>query len=147
MLRKVDFSLSLLCLAVSAAVWIVASGYDPMPAQFPKQLALVFAILSVSLLLATILRPSPGQTTWGELVKSLRAPIVLVAGMGLYAVVLSRVGFLASSVLLMVFVCRALGYTRMANLAVVAAVTSILLYAVFALILNVPLPEPFLAGD
>lgn len=147
MLRKVDVSLSLLCLVLSAAVWVVASDYDPIPSQFPKQLALVFAILSVALLLATILRPSPEQTTWGELMKSLRAPLILVAGMGGYVLILSWVGFTASSILLMVFVSRSLGYERMGRLILVAAITSLVLYAVFALILHVPLPEPFLADD
>lgn len=147
MLRKVDFTLSLLCLVLSAVVWIVASGYDPMPSQFPKQLALVFAILSGALLLATVLRPSPAQTTWDELMKCFRAPIVLVAGMAGYVLILSRVGFTLSSILLMVFVSRALGYPRLARLVLVATVTSLVLYAVFALVLNVPLPEPFFADD
>lgn len=147
MLRKVDVSLSLLCLGVSAVVWIVASDYDPIPSQFPKQLALVFAVLSVLLLLATILRPTPDQITWGELMKSLRSPLILAAGMGGYVLVLPRVGFIASSILLVMFVCRALGYRRMVRLATVATIASLGIYAVFALVLNVPLPEPLLLGD
>lgn len=147
MLRKVDVSLSLLCLGISAAVWIVASGYDPIPSQFPKELALVFAALSILLLLATILRPTPGQTTWGELIRSLRSPLILTAGMGVYVLVLARVGFMASSILLVMFVCRALGYRRMGRLAVVATLASLAIYAVFALVLNVPLPEPLLQAD
>lgn len=145
--RDQDFWLSLVLLALSAAVYVTASGYDDLPSRFPRLLALSLAILALGLLASTIVRKTSAATPTTLSWHGLRGPLVITFGMTGYLLVLPWGGYFATSLALFFFVAKALGYRSSATLAVTAVVAIAALYLSFAVALGVPLPTLWMPDE
>ncbi|MGE4298761.1 MAG: tripartite tricarboxylate transporter TctB family protein [Desulfovibrionaceae bacterium] len=143
LIRNENFWLSLVFMAISVTTFITASGYDDMPARFPKLLALVFALLSVILLVQTWLKARREPTRVQTAAMALGTPILVALGMAGYATALEFAGFIAPSALLMVYVGWVLGYRRAGLLLLVSLLFVLFVWGVFGVLLGVPLPRLF----
>lgn len=136
---------------VGSAIFIVVGAlalyhsreFSALGAVFPRTIAIVMMLLSAVYIAVSLLRPKapaaqPAGSAWRR--------VALVAVMLLWAVLLDRIGFLATSVAAFAVLLVIANYDRwtprMALVyAAVAAVVIGGLYAVFRFGLQVPLPQ------
>jgi len=113
---------------------------DPLgPQAWPIMLAVFLALLSLYL----IVRPER-RADWPHSVVLFRQ-IVLIVALVLYAVVLERLGFLASTVVIVGFMAMLLG-ARWWQAGLTGVLSSALLFLLFNNLLGLPLPLGSLFG-
>ncbi|WP_243544141.1 tripartite tricarboxylate transporter TctB family protein [Pseudodesulfovibrio tunisiensis] len=141
LLRSSNFWLAVVFMGVSVLTWCTASAYDPMAARFPKLLAAVFALLSALLVFNTVTRKKAEEAGKPFQLGAYTAPAFVCLGIIGYALALDFAGFIIPSVLLMLFVAWVLGYRKAGILLAVSLGFVLAVYAIFGLLLDVPLPE------
>ena len=137
-------------LALAGYIFVTASTLPfgtirvPQTAFFPKTLAVLLAIFAV-ILLARALAGSEALSR-AERIETegwIRIGITLAALAG-FAFALERLGFLLTTFLLMIILLRAIEAQKWRKVVVVALATALISYAIFYLLLAVPLPAGLL---
>jgi len=116
----------------------------PQTGFFPRVLGILLALLAVGELVRALRVSVPASTS--EKIAGegwIRISATLVAMLG-FALVLERLGFLLATFLLMILLLRAIEAPRWSKVFLVALVTSLLSYGLFAFLLGVPLPAGIL---
>ncbi len=144
--RGSDACLASVTLVVALGALWFSADMSIMASVFPRTIALLVAIFSVALLLRSLLmrptrpRPEPG---------SVARRLALIAVLLVWSLTLKWLGFLASSLLSAVCLVVLSHYhawtpKRAAGYAIVLLLIIGLFYGLFAIILNVPLPDGLL---
>ena len=151
-MKRADVTIALILTGLAAFVLLEASKLSfgsmrvPRTAFFPVILATLLLMLSL-ILLGQALRGAP--TGRGpERIEAegwFRIGATLVALIG-FALALERLGFLLSTLLLMVLLLRAIESLEWHKVFAVALATSLVAYALFGWLLGIPLPAGILAG-
>ena len=139
--RRQDLLLGCVFAALGLLAAWQASGYRGASGGCPLALALGGVALGASIALRAGLR---GSTAERRIVDSPRQFLItLVAGAG-YLALVSRLGFYTASALLAIALPTALGLRRPLYLVVVTAAFIALVWAIFSLVLEKPLPRELL---
>ncbi|HET9916860.1 MAG TPA: tripartite tricarboxylate transporter TctB family protein [Candidatus Binatia bacterium] len=116
----------------------------PQTGFFPRVLGILLLLLALADLFRALRQAEPALFT--EKITGvgwIRLGATLATMLG-FAVVLERVGFLVATFFLMVLLLRAIEAPRWPKVLLVALVTSVLSYGLFAWLLGVPLPAGIL---
>lgn len=148
LLKKIDTWLSIVFFATGVVVYMMASGFDDIPSRFPILLAISFMVLSALLFVNTffkVRRQNGPEEAPAHGCHRYIMPAMVTVVMCAYAAALEFAGFIAPSVLLMLFVGWVLGYRRSGLLLLVSLLFVLAVYGVFGVLLGVPLPRlPFM---
>ena len=116
----------------------------PQTAFFPRTLAVLLGIMSLILLARALAgREALGGGEKIETQGWIRIAVTLMTLAG-FALVLERLGFLLTTFLLMISLLRAIETQKWRKVVVVALATALISYAIFSLLLGVPLPAGLL---
>jgi putative tricarboxylic transport membrane protein len=115
---------------------------EPQPGFFPFVAALILVVLCGILLVQALCGRRQGMEAFGELWR----PVILIAGLFVYAVVLDVVGYVVATILLSVVVLRVLDTKSWWKLIIIGLVLSLGTYFLFDRLLDVSLPAGILAG-
>ncbi|MDK2824802.1 MAG: putative tricarboxylic transport rane protein [Clostridia bacterium] len=148
-MRKFNYILSILILALCFFFWIDAAGIRPPAHIYPKTVIAITAFLAVALLVQSIFFPKaliqgkPFEgTKYGRVLTTLLSTIV-------YFFAVKTIGFYVSSFFFLVIVTWILGdksegVKALARLGILGIVVVGLVYASFKLFLKVPTPPGIL---
>ncbi len=149
-MKRADATVALISIGLAAFVLLEAgklafgSVRVPRTAFFPVILATLLLILSL-ILLGQALRGAPTgrgpERIEAEGWYRIAATLVTLVG---FALALERLGFLLSTLLLMVLLLRAIESLAWHKVLAVALVTSLVAYAIFSWLLGIPLPAGIL---
>jgi putative tricarboxylic transport membrane protein len=114
---------------------------EPQPGFFPFVAALILVVLCGILLVQALYGRRQGMEAFGELWR----PVILIAGLFVYAVVLDVVGYVVATTVLSAVVLRVLDTKTWWKLLVISLALSIGTYILFDRLLDVSLPEGVLA--
>ena len=95
-----------------------------------------FCIASAVPLLTPLAKANPVRLQ----IQSLRGPAIVVASMVAYTLVLERVGFVASTAILIVFLAWVVGRTTLLRATALGLLATAFCYVVFGILLGVRLP-------
>ena len=116
----------------------------PQTAFFPQTLAVLLGIMSLILLARALAgREALGGGEKIETQGWIRIAVTLMTLAG-FALALERLGFLLTTFLLMISLLRAIEAQKWRKVVVVALATALISYAIFSLLLGVPLPAGLL---
>jgi len=116
----------------------------PQTAFFPRTLAVLLGIMSLILLARALAgREALGGGEKIETQGWIRIAVTLMTLAG-FALALERLGFLLTTFLLMISLLRAIEAQKWRKVVVVALATALISYAIFSLLLGVPLPAGLL---
>ena len=151
-MKRADVTVALILTGLAAFVLLEAGRLSfgsmrvPRTAFFPVILATLLLILSL-ILLGRALRGAPTgrgpERIEAEGWYRIGATLATLVG---FALALERLGFLLSTLLLMVLLLRAIESLSWPRVLAVALVTSLVAYALFGWLLGIPLPAGILAG-
>lgn len=110
---------------------------DPGPALFPKMLSVILLVLSVALLLSAVFKRRKAVFFEHGWKKVLFTVLLLL----LYYFSLDILGFLVSTSLFLIILIRYLEKRNLLHDVAISVGFTFLIYSVFQLLLNVPLPE------
>ena len=116
----------------------------PQTGFFPRALGILLVLLTVGEVVRAIRSSVPAPTSekiGGEGWVRIGATLATMLG---FTLLLERVGFLLATFFLMVLLLRAIEAPRWPKVFVVALITSLLSYGLFAWLLGVPLPAGIL---
>ena len=136
---KQDLTLSLVLLAIAAGFYFGGLGYPRAAFLFPSYLSPMLGGLALLLGLSALRRKEAGARfiDWPRY----KAPAMLVGLVAAYIGLLPVIGYIPASFLLSAAFFLAMGLpSRKLGLAVAAA-ASVLVYVLFAILLEVPLPH------
>ncbi|MCF0253442.1 MAG: tripartite tricarboxylate transporter TctB family protein [Duodenibacillus sp.] len=137
---KSDLLVALALFALSVGFYVPTLDFPEDVALFPSKLAPCLAVLS-ALLFVSALRRRHAEGPGGPLDWKRFAPIVLlVVIMSAYAAALPWLGYLASSILMTLGIIFGVGYKNKPVGLAVGAGAAALVYCLFKVILEVPLP-------
>ena len=116
----------------------------PQTAFFPRTLAVLLGIMSLILLARALAgREALGGGEKIETQGWIRIAVTLMTLAG-FALALEHLGFLLTTFLLMISLLRAIEAQKWRKVVVVALATALISYAIFSLLLGVPLPAGLL---
>lgn len=139
---KNDFLLSIFLLLVSIATYVSALAYPEVPGQFPKFLAIAFGGLSLLLMFNAISRRKDSGKFFEDIGK-FYGPTMISIGVAIYAFSLKHLGYITSSILLVLYVIFILGYRDKKRALITSIITVVLVFVAFRIFLMVPLPLDF----
>ena len=137
-----DVALGLVFAALGLFVAFQALQYRGATGVYPLALSLAIAALGAGIALRAAVRGSDANR---PIVVDRRHLAVALVGGALYLLLVPRVGFYTASALLVAAMPVAFGFRRPVYLAAVTAVFIALVWAVFSLVLEKPLPRELLA--
>lgn len=150
-----DFTLALVLLALALAMAVGALSFPPMPGQafgpklFPNIVAAGFALCAVALIMRAIksktINISVVRPEWWNELRRRGNLLILLGSIVAYTLLIERVGFLLTTLALMVLLMRRLGASWRATL-IASLLGTVLTYVMFAYWLRVPLPPGLLYG-
>jgi len=115
---------------------------EPQPGFFPFVAAVILVVLCGILLVQALCGHRQGMEAFGEMWR----PVILIAGLFVYAVVLDVVGYVVATTVLSVVVLRVLDTKTWWKLLVISLALSLGTYLLFDRLLDVSLPEGVLGG-
>ncbi len=122
----------------------IGSFRVPQTGFFPRVLGILLVLLTLIELLRALRQPESANAP-GKIASEgwIRIGATLATMLG-FALVLERLGFLLATFFLMVLLLRAIEAPRWPKVLIVALITSLLSYGLFAWLLGVPLPAGIL---
>ena len=117
-----------------------AGGAVPGPAVFPIGMAVLWGLSGVAL----VVSGARGKGTAAPASRAGGRPWALMALALAYAVVMPWLGFISSSALFVGLALRTLGYGHGWRAAAIGLAAGFLVYLIFGVVMNVPLPEGLL---
>lgn len=132
--------LGLLFLGLGATAAILSRSYAGASGVYPLALGTVLASIGIAIALRAMYA---GNKQVRELVTAPGSlAFAIIASVG-YLSLIVPLGFYTASVLLMLFLPLALGFRRLPYLLIVTAVFMLLVFIVFSVVLEKPLPAEF----
>jgi putative tricarboxylic transport membrane protein len=154
-LKVSDFTLALVLLALAAAMAVGALSFPQMPGQafgaklFPNIVAAGFALCALALIMRAIktktLVISVVRPEWWHEPGRRGTLLILLGSIVAYTLLVERIGFLLTTLALMVLLMKRLGASWRATL-IASVLGTALTYIMFAYWLRVPLPPGVLYG-
>ena len=120
----------------------LGTPHEPQPGFFPFVAGAILAVLCGILLVKALIGRGQGTEAFGELWR----PVVLMAGLFVYSVVLDVLGYVVATVILAGVILRVLDTKTWWKVAVLSLLLSIGTYFLFDRLLDVSLPGGILAG-
>ena len=144
-IRKGDLLLSIVLAALSIFVFAESSTFPREAATFP-QISSGFLFVLAALLMASSLKGTkPEPDAAGSKGFKYANACFLVAGLVAYALLLQFLGYIITTSALVFYTIFIMGYRGKKGLIVTTIVSVTLSYLIFHLLLDVPLPESFIA--
>ena len=141
---KQDMILAVVLAVIALLFYTVGQNYPPNAALFPTHLAPVLFVLALWLGVSAFRKrgPQEGSFSFAKYKSVVFVAIIMVA----YAMVLPFMGYIAASIVLIALFLLGLGYARRKTALCVAVGSALVIYTLFGVLLEVPLPAPmFLA--
>lgn len=136
--RRQDITLGLIFMSVGIAAAWIARGYDGASGTYPMVLGLLLTLLGG----AVAVRAARSRTQTARVLVTARAQLVTaIAVAAAYVALIVPLGFYSASILLMLALPVALGFQRWAYAAAVAAIFVGIVWLVFSVLLEKPLPR------
>ncbi|MBD3306263.1 hypothetical protein GF339_07725 [candidate division KSB3 bacterium] len=148
---KIDIGVGIVLILLSVAVFALSSGY-PMPKSglpvraVPRMLAGIITILSVVLIVSAWKTSQQRPPRFEGFTKGTYLILIVIALLIGYILILQRVGFIFSSMALMVILMFVFGERRTLILTSVPIGLVLGLYIIFEKLAMVPLPKGILKG-
>lgn len=144
-IRKGDFYLSIVLAALCIFVFVESSTFPREAATFPKISSGVLFVLAALLMISSLkgTKPKPDAAE-SKGFKYANAGF-LVAGLVAYALLLQFLGYIITTLALVFYTIFIMGYRDKKGLIVTTLVSVVLCYLVFHSLLDVPLPDSFVA--
>lgn len=136
--KKIELIMPVFFAGVGATV-IVAGARMPRDAgEFSFIVGSLMIISAVMVFYAAIKNPSPDiNFSDMKLNKVIETALVVVA----YAITLKYLGYVVPSFILSTYIMQSLGYRNLKKAIIVGAVSTILIFVLFKILLKVPLPQ------
>lgn len=135
---KQDVILAVVLLVLSAMFYFTSLGYPEDVALFPSHLAPLLGGLSLWLLISALRRRTPGVAPFAF--ARYKSVVMLVVLMFAYTFAMPYIGFVAASILLVGVFFLSMNYSSRPIGFAVAVGAALLVYVLFCIVLDVPLP-------
>ena len=148
---KIDIGVATLLIILSAVVFILSSGY-PVPKSglpvnaVPRMLAGIIIVLSGALVINALKNTVKRPLCFEGFTKGSKLILIVIGLLIGYILILKRLGFIISSILLMAILLLVFGERRKLILTIVPIGFVISLYIIFQKFAMVPLPKGILKG-
>jgi putative tricarboxylic transport membrane protein len=143
--RDVIASLFLIMIGIAVIVWSirlqVGSLLRPMPGFFPFLVG--FGIIALSLIL--LMQGWLGRGTAPKAYGRWQRPLIMVAGLAVYSVILDPLGYVLSTIFIAALTLRILGVMSWKVIGASSLVLSVSVYFLFTRLLGVELPAGVLS--
>jgi putative tricarboxylic transport membrane protein len=143
--RDVMASLFLIMIGIAVIVWSirlqVGSLLRPMPGFFPFLVG--FGIIALSLIL--LMQGWLGRGTAPKAYGRWQRPLIMVAGLAVYSVILDPLGYVLSTIFIAALTLRILGVVSWRVIGTSSLVLSVSVYFLFTRLLGVELPAGVLS--
>lgn len=136
---KVDLYFSILLMAIGGLIYVEAKSYPETPGEFPLWIGLILIGLSALLFIQSLLKRSD-ETQFKLDKRTLTHIFISAAIIAAYVLILPLLGYIVSSLILVLSMSLLLGYRSLKYLALTPLAAVMLCWVVFQFILNVPLP-------
>lgn len=139
--KKADFIASIIMLFIGIYVLIEVSNFrkisslDIGPAFFPKILGILLIIFALLISFKAIKKNNNEKINFVN--KNL---IIVLLSIILYCVLFNVIGFVISSTIMLAFLMRIMGSDKWIKTIITSFVIVIVIYFIFKMLLNVPLP-------
>lgn len=134
-----DVILALILLLIGGYAFFESANFPSIASHFPQRVAFLLAILSCVLLAMGVRSMKSDSTRCGR-TGSYRNVALLSGAIAAYVFILDKVGYLLSTIVLMLAVMYALGYRNGKKAFLVALCSVLATFVVFRFLLGVPLP-------
>ena len=148
---KIDIGVATVLIILSVMVFILSSGY-PVPKSglpvnaFPRILAGIIFVLCGALIMSALKNEVKRPPCFEGFTKGTKLILIVICLLIGYILILKRVGFIMSSMLLMVILLLVFGERRKLILTLLPVGFVIGLYIIFQKFAMVPLPKGILKG-
>jgi putative tricarboxylic transport membrane protein len=115
---------------------------NPGPGLFPILIGVAFGVTSLSVIIEGLRNPEKKQLQL-PVGKERRTLLSIVGGFAAFVILLPVLGFLISAPILMVAYMRIMGQKPWWQCVLFAVITVAAVYVIFAMLIDVRLPEPF----
>jgi putative tricarboxylic transport membrane protein len=143
--RDVISSVVLILVGLVVIVWSirlqVGTLLRPMPGFFPFLVGFGIIVLSLILLVQGWL----GRTTASKAYGRWQRPLIMVAGLAVYSIILDPLGYILSTIFIAAITLRILGVMSWKVIGASSVVLSVLVYFLFTRLLGVELPAGVLS--
>jgi putative tricarboxylic transport membrane protein len=143
--RDVISSVVLILVGLVVIVWSirlqVGTLLRPMPGFFPFLVG--FGIIALSLIL--LAQGWLGRTTASKAYGRWQRPLIMVAGLAVYSIILDPLGYILSTIFIAAITLRILGVMSWKVIGASSVVLSVLVYFLFTRLLGVELPAGVLS--
>lgn len=148
-MKKSDLIPSLFWLALGAFVSIGSLGLElgvpesPGPGMFPFLIGIALILCSLLIVVVSVtsekkqMAPS-SESAWRD-VNFIKIGLVVVS-LAIYAVVLEKIGYFLSAFLVLIILFRSIGSKKWSSSVIIAFLTTVMAYFLFAVLLGVELP-------
>lgn len=146
-MKKANFILSGMCIALAIYVISVASSYPagsngvPGPGVFPIIISAVMIASSLSIILSSI-RMKDEKIVWIN--ENIKPVYISMAAVVIYTLALAKIGFIVTSI---IFVTAMIQWFKKGNPLINAVISTafvVIVYIVFSVVLKVPMDFGFL---
>lgn len=141
--RKGDFYFSLVLEFICVFVFAVSFSFPPEAAIFPQITAAVLFALSGYLTFTSLKGHKDAAGAAKQKGFQYGNTMLLIAGFIVYALLLNLLGYIITTLALVYYTIFVIGYRKQKWLIVTSIVSVAVTYAIFGLLLGVPLPVSF----
>lgn len=142
--RKGDFYFSLVLDFFCAFVFVVSGSFPPEAATFPRISSAMLFVLSCYLMFTSLKGKTNNPDTPRQDGFRYGSAVLLVLGFVAYALLLNLLGYIITTLILVYYTIFVIGYRNQKWLIITSIASVAVTWAVFGLILGVPLPVSFI---
>lgn len=140
---KTDFYMAFVFLMMGVFTYIQSQKIPDTPAEFPILIAIcLFIAAFIQMFMALARRGIKAE----KVEHKIRPVIIITAMTAIYIFLISYVGYLLSTVLLVYFVIAVLGYKPKKQMLLISCLATLIIFVMFKVVLRVPLPMGILGG-
>ncbi len=137
----VDLFLSFFLFIISGFVYIQSAGFPEVSAKFPRLTAVFTIILALFLMISAIKRRNE---EYAKTDNNYLIVCKIIAGLIIYSLVLKVFGYLISTIMLTSYTIFTMKYSKKKNILLISCVVILVIYLIFKVLLQIPLPRGFL---
>jgi hypothetical protein len=142
--RKGDFYFSLVLDFICVFVFTTSFSFPIEAAIFPQLSSALLFVLSSFLMFASFKGKSEGTNTANKKGFKYTSAILLIVGFVVYTLLVNLLGYILTTLALVYYTIFVIGYRKQKWLIITSIVSVALTYAIFGLLLGVPLPVSFI---
>ena len=137
---KIDMFVGVFFLVISLLFGGIALNYPPLAAMFPQFISVCLAVLSGSLICVSFRRRNSNEETHG-VQHNVLTVLQVVCCLIVYIVLLTWLGYIRSTILLVMYTIIVLGYTKIKQTTLISVLAVFIIYFIFKYLIKVPLPQ------